>query len=60
MRSILKPIFFIFLACSFAFAIDHDPGARLVMSLGGEISVINPVLSTDTTSSAIEGVIFTG
>jgi peptide/nickel transport system substrate-binding protein len=45
---------------SFSSAADYDPNGRLIMSLGGEVSVINPILSTDTTSSAIEGVIFTG
>ena len=51
-------IFAIFL--NFAYAADYDPKGQLIMSLGGEVSVINPILSTDTTSSAIEGVIFTG
>ena len=37
-----------------------DPNGKLVLSLGGEISVINPILSTDSSSSAIEGTIFTG
>ena len=37
-----------------------DPNGRLVLALGGEVSVLNPILSTDTTSSAVEGTIFTG
>jgi len=37
-----------------------DPNGQLVVSLGGEISVLNPILSTDTSSSAVEGAIFTG
>jgi peptide/nickel transport system substrate-binding protein len=37
-----------------------DPNGSLILALGGEISVINPVLSTDTSSSAVEGVIFNG
>jgi peptide/nickel transport system substrate-binding protein len=37
-----------------------DPNGVLHFGLGGEISVLNPILSTDTTSSAVEGVIFTG
>lgn len=41
-------------------AAQIDPDGRLVFSLGGEVSVINPVLSTDTTSSAVEGAIFNG
>ncbi len=32
----------------------------LILRLGGEPSVINPVLSTDTTSSSVEGLIFNG
>jgi len=43
-----------------AWAIDYDPDGRLVLALGGEVSVIDPVLSTDTASSAVEGVVFTG
>jgi len=39
---------------------NYDPDGRLVFSLGGEVSVLNPILSTDTSSSAVEGVIFTG
>jgi peptide/nickel transport system substrate-binding protein len=37
-----------------------DPNGKLVFSLGGEVSVLNPILSTDTSSSAVEGAIFTG
>ncbi|MBU0672554.1 MAG: peptide-binding protein [Candidatus Margulisbacteria bacterium] len=37
-----------------------DPHGRLVFALGGEVSVLNPILSTDSTSSAVEGTIFTG
>jgi ABC-type transport system substrate-binding protein len=50
----------LFLLVNLSFAANYDPNGRLIMSLGGEISVINPILSTDSTSSAIEGVIFTG
>ena len=39
---------------------DFDPEGRLIFSLGGEVSVLNPILSTDTSSGAVEGVIFTG
>lgn len=38
----------------------HDPEGILRFSLGGEVSVINPILSTDNVSSAVEGVIFSG
>jgi peptide/nickel transport system substrate-binding protein len=41
-------------------ALDYDPNGMLLLSLGGELSVINPILSSDSTSSAIEGVIFSG
>src|SRR3989338_3716075 len=37
-----------------------DPNGRLVLSLGGEVSVMNPILSQDTSSSAVEGTIFSG
>ena len=37
-----------------------DPNGRLVFSLIGEISVLNPILSTDTSSSAVEGAVFSG
>jgi peptide/nickel transport system substrate-binding protein len=37
-----------------------DPNGKLVFSLGGEVSVLNPILSTDTSSSAVEGAIFSG
>lgn len=37
-----------------------DPDGSLRFSLGGEVSLLNPILSTDTSSSAVEGVIFTG
>ena len=37
-----------------------DAEGVLRFSLGGEVSVLNPILSTDTSSSAVEGVIFSG
>ncbi len=37
-----------------------DKDGVLVFSLGGDISLLNPVLSSDSASSAVEGVIFTG
>lgn len=37
-----------------------DLNGKLVFSLGGEVSILNPILSTDTSSSAVEGSIFTG
>ncbi|MBI5399408.1 peptide-binding protein [Candidatus Saganbacteria bacterium] len=37
-----------------------DLNGSLILSLGGEVSIINPILLTDTSSSAIEGTIFTG
>ena len=37
-----------------------DPNGKLIFSLIGEVSVLNPILSTDTSSSAVEGVIFSG
>ncbi|MDD5382238.1 MAG: peptide-binding protein [Candidatus Margulisbacteria bacterium] len=54
-----------FLICSLLLAAaapagEIDPEGVLRFSLGGEVSVLNPILSTDTVSSAVEGVIFTG
>src|SRR3989339_602577 len=37
-----------------------DPNGKLIFSLLGEISILNPILSTDTSSSAVEGTIFSG
>jgi peptide/nickel transport system substrate-binding protein len=41
-----------------AAGIDRDGALRF--SLGGEVSVLNPILSTDSVSSAVEGAIFSG
>jgi len=60
MKVVFRSLLIFLFACISAFALDFDPDGRLIMSLGGEVSVVNPVLSTDTTSSAIEGVIFNG
>ena len=38
--------------------IDRDGALRF--SLGGEVSVLNPILSTDNVSAAVEGAIFSG
>ena len=59
-KTIIRALLIAILSAGIVFALDYDPNGRLIMSLGGEISVINPILSTDTTSSAIEGVIFSG
>ena len=48
------------LLCAAATALDYDPNGRLVFTLGGEVSVLNPILSTDTSSGAVEGPIFNG
>jgi peptide/nickel transport system substrate-binding protein len=39
---------------------NMQPDGTLVLPLGGEVSILNPVLSTDSASSAVEGVIFSG
>jgi peptide/nickel transport system substrate-binding protein len=39
---------------------EADPDGVLVFSLGGEVTIINPILSSDTASSALEGAIFNG
>ena len=43
-----------------SYAVGHDPAGKLVFSLGGEVSILNPILSTDSSSSAVEDVIFSG
>ena len=48
-------------SCSHSLPIpQYDPEGVLRFSLGGEISVLNPILSTDNVSSAVEGTIFSG
>ncbi len=37
-----------------------DPEGTLVFALGGEVSILNPILSSDSASSAVEGAIFSG
>ena len=54
-----------FLICSLiltaiVFAGGIDPNGQLRFSLGGEVSILNPILSTDSSSSAVEGAIFSG
>ncbi len=39
---------------------EADLEGYLVMSLGGEPSILNPILSSDSASSAVEGTIFSG
>lgn len=53
------------LICSLLFsatvlAAGVDSEGVLRFSLGGEVSVLNPILSTDSVSSAVEGSIFSG
>lgn len=37
-----------------------DRSGRIIFALGGEPSLFNPILSSDSASSAVEGVIFSG
>ena len=37
-----------------------DPEGKLVFALGGEISILNPILSADSASSSVQGPIFNG
>ncbi|MBU1026387.1 MAG: peptide-binding protein [Candidatus Margulisbacteria bacterium] len=37
-----------------------DPNGKLIFSLLGEVSILNPILSSDSASSAVEGTIFSG
>lgn len=39
---------------------DADLQGTLVFALAGEVSILNPLLSTDSSSSAVEGAIFSG
>jgi peptide/nickel transport system substrate-binding protein len=52
-------IFSLFLA-TVVLASQADPDGVLRFGLGGEVSVLNPILSTDTSSAAVEGMIFSG
>ncbi|MFA5103784.1 MAG: peptide-binding protein [Candidatus Margulisiibacteriota bacterium] len=55
-------IFLLSLTCFFGCA-GNSPvknNGTLVFTLGGDISVLNPILSSDTASSAVEGVVFSG
>src|SRR3989339_1191118 len=52
-------VFLVFSSFSFS-AVNYDPNGKLVFSLGGEVSILNPILSTDTSSSAVEDLIFSG
>ncbi|OGC29095.1 hypothetical protein A2311_03840 [candidate division WOR-1 bacterium RIFOXYB2_FULL_48_7] len=59
-----KVFIIIFTLCIFLttqiFSLQIDPQGELRFALGGEVSLLNPVLSTDTVSSAVEGVLFSG
>lgn len=59
-RSCLSLLICSLLISATVFASGVDPEGILRFSLGGEVSVLNPILSTDTASSAVEGTIFTG
>src|SRR3989344_1226029 len=53
------------LICSLLFsatvlAAGVDSEGVLRFSLGGEVSVLNPILSTDSVSSGVDGAIFSG
>jgi peptide/nickel transport system substrate-binding protein len=39
---------------------EADPNGKLILPLGGEPSILNPILSSDSASSAVEGTIFSG
>lgn len=39
---------------------EADPEGKLIFSLGGEVSVLNPILYTDTASAGVCGVVFSG
>lgn len=49
----------IFFGCGGAERASRN-GSTLVFTLAGDVSVLNPVLSSDTASSAVEGVVFSG
>jgi len=66
MRQILCLILvcFALLGCSFQqqkhASRSIDKSGTLVLCLGGEISILNPILSSDSSSSSVEGPIFSG
>jgi len=60
-QKVLYVIFFVFAFSGQIFPLlTYDPEGVLRFSLGGEVSLLNPILSTDTASSAVEAVIFNG
>lgn len=55
------PIFLLVVLCSAGLSSDKiDPNGKLIFSLGGEVSILNPILSTDSSSSSVEDLIFSG
>lgn len=48
------------IACTKSNTPKNIQNDTLVFSLGGEISILNPILSSDSASSAVEGPIFNG
>ena len=39
---------------------EADPNGKIVFSLGGEVSTLNPILASDSASSSVAGPIFNG
>jgi len=60
MKRILFTTLILFVALATYCLASIDPQGKLIFSLGGEVSVLNPILSTDSSSSAVEGVVFSG
>ncbi|MFC1560034.1 peptide-binding protein [Candidatus Margulisiibacteriota bacterium] len=58
MRRLLITLIALIALTACVFALNYDPDGKLIFSLNGEVSLINPILSADTASSAVEGPIF--
>lgn len=52
----------IFITTSICFSLpkNYDPDASLIFTLGGDVSTLNPILATDSPSSSVIGVVFSG
>lgn len=60
LRNYLNLLICSLLLAGMASAIDYDPNAYLRSSLNGEVSILNPILSTDNVSAAVEDSMFNG
>lgn len=60
LRNFILTLLFVLCLNISTVSIATDPNGTLVFSLGGEVSVLNPILSTDSSSASVEDLIFAG